>query len=145
MEDRYRALHAEYLEDYNKGRKGKKYSDHMQPEDLDLLENLRSQTIWYPFIYSVPATMIFFGITQVFSLSFLRNPLRKVDSFQTKSNKYTRMVFFLSGAFIIMPLTHSYHWNKYQNARHMVYNRYKPLVDRYVLVRDNLTISNSFK
>lgn len=145
LEERFRGLRDEYLQDYQMGRRKKQYPNRFEEKDIELLETLRDRTVWYPFMYSIPATMLFFGMTQVFSVSLLRNPLRKVDSFQMKSNKYTRLVYFISGSLIIMPLTHAYHWHRYQNARHMVYNRYRPLVDRYVLVRDNMTITNTFK
>ena len=141
MEERYKILKAEYLEDNVKGVKGKAYPKRFDPHDIELLEDLQNKTKLYPLLYSVPTTAIFYGLTQLLSISMLRNPLRKVDDFKVKSSRFTRLTFFFSGALIIFPIVHIYHINKYKEGLQFTYNRYRPLVDNYVIHRDELTIA----
>ncbi len=141
MEEQYQKLKQEYYADTEKGVRGKRYPKTIDPKDLDLLDDLKEKTKFYPFVYSVPAVALYYGLTQVTSVSFLRNPLRKVDDFKVKSSRFTRLTFFLSGALIIVPIVHVYHINKYKEALHFAYNRYRPIVDNYVIHRDELTIA----
>jgi hypothetical protein len=141
MQEQYQKLKEEYLEDNAKGVKGKKYPKQLDPKDIDLLEDLQNKSKFYPFLFSIPAVAVYYGLTQLLSISLLKNPLRKVDDFKVKSSRLTRLTFFFSGALVIMPIVHIYHVNKFKETQTFVYNRYRPLVDDYVVHRDELTLA----
>lgn len=143
MEQRYRQLLEEYETDCRLGRRNKQYQDRMDPQDIELLETLHHQTKWHPLKISLPLSLACFAATQFVSFSWFQNPFRKVEKIERRFSRFTKMVYFFSLTAVIMPLTHFYYLNRYRTALFTAYNRYQPTVDQFVVVRDNLLLSQT--
>lgn len=105
------------------------------PDDLSLLEEYKRRQGFYPLRYSVPYLFGLYYFSQHFNVTLLKNPLRK-HSVDVSVGPRIRLIYFASIAMFTVPLIHMKYVFRYSSAELYVYEKYKNLVEDYVIARD---------
>ena len=130
VDQRYEQLRDRFMA----GTKGPIYRK-LEEEDLALLEEYKRRQGLYPLRYSIPYLLGLFYLSQKFSITLLRNPLRK-SSVDINVGSRIRLIYFASISMFTVPLIHMKYVFRYSSAEMYVYDKYKNLVEDYVIARD---------
>ena len=145
--DRYEKLRLEFYSGVE-GRRdpaSKNRRTSFDPEDLQLLEQLRGRTTFYPLLFSIPATFGLYALTHFGNFGFFKNPLRPEAVQQISVSRRVRQIYFISFAVVTVPLIHGKYFFQYSLAKAAVYKRYQHLVDQHVFLREEMVFESLIK
>ena len=109
---------------------------HFDRSDMDMLRVMSEECKWSPLKYSVPVVTLLYILTHKVSLTALRNPLRTYDPSKVQIGSKIRLLYFSLASLIVVPLIHAAPIIRYNGAEFFLYQKYKHLVDEYVVSRD---------